>query len=331
MRAGGGRRRPERQVEPRRGRTSPAPRRLFDVAVEEPDLGRAERRGRAGRPIRRSPEGRGTARPPAEAVNPRIAARRVEVEADQAAVASRRRRSLAVATVALAAVLGAAAFALLGPVAGVRTVEVVGAPRTGAPAVLTAGGLSGRPPLIRVDEAQVAAGIVALPWVGGVKVERRWPRTVIVSVVEREPAAVAPCQAGAAAACLVDAGGRVLAPVGDDPQAADLPRLAGVPAAGEPGATLPEAALGPLAVALALPVALRPLVAGVRGEAGEVSLDLRASGREAAPPVIRLGAPDRIPDKLTAAATVLARTSVNGLAVLDVRVPESPALTRVRR
>jgi hypothetical protein len=98
-----------------------------------------------------------------------------------------------------------------------------------------------------------------------------------------------------------------------------------------PGDTLPAEARGALTVAVALPEALRPLVQGVRADGGEVVLDLQAPGRGASPPVVRLGLPDRIPDKLTSAATVLARTSVNAVAVLDVRVPESPALTRFRR
>jgi len=266
-------------------------------------------------------------------IDPRIAARRAQVEAEVAAAGTRRRRRLAMATIALVTLVGAGALVLLSPLASVRTIEVRGAERTGALAVRAASGLSAGPPLLRVDERRVAASIAALPWVRSARLERRWPRTVVLTVEERRrAAAVAPCQAGRASSCLVDADGRVLAATSDDPKAAaGLPRLAEVPVAGEPGAALPDAARGPLAVAVALPDALRPLVRGVRAEDGEVILDLQAPGRDATPPVVRIGRPDRISDKLTAAATVLARTSVNGVDVLDVRVPESPALTRVRR
>lgn len=287
------------------------------VAAEQP-----ARTGAAGKAMRSA----------SPMIDPRIAARRAGVEAEAAAVGARRKRRVAVMTLALVVLVGAGALVLLSPLVSVRTVEVRGATRTGSAAVRAASGLSSRPPLVRIDEERVRSRITAMPWVQRVRVERHWPHTVVLSIEERQPAVVVPCLGGGAASCLVDLSGRVLAPVTDDPRAAAaLPRLAGVPAAGGPGTALPAAARGPLAVALALPAALRPLVLGVRSEGNEVALDLQAPGREATPPVVRLGSADRLADKLTAAATVLARTSVNGVAVLDVRVPESPALTRVAR
>jgi cell division protein FtsQ len=281
-----------------------------------PERGARSRRGR---------------RPEAPPIDPRIAARRAEVQAEAAGAIARRRRRVAAFTMVVVLLAASGAAALLSPLTSVRTIEVIGAERTPASEVRAASGLGSGPPLVRVDEARARARIAGLPWVDEVRLERRWPRTVVITIEERAPAAVAPC-AAAAGSCLVDASGRVLAPASADPKgAASLPRLAGVPAAGPPGATVADAVQGPLAVAVALPEALRPLVAGVRGDGGEVALDLQAPGRAQSPPVVRLGGADRIPEKLTAAATVLARTSVNGLAVLDVRVPESPALTRVRR
>jgi len=273
-------------------------------------------------------------------INPRIAA--ADVEAEAAATSSRRRRRLATVTIAVVAVICGGGLVLLSPLASVRTIKVIGADRSGEAAVRAASGLASGPPLVRLDTDVVIARIVALPWVLGVRLERRWPRTVVVSVEERQPVALAPCQGpsgpagrgaqGGTASCLVDASGRVLAPSSDDPGASALvPRLSGMEVAGAPGTSLPEAGRGPLAVALALPGALRPLVLAVRADGNEVVLDLRAPGRDASPPVVRLGPPDRITGKLTAAATVLARTSVNGVAVLDVRVPESPTVTRFRR
>ncbi len=263
-------------------------------------------------------------------VDPRIAARGDEVEAGTAVVASRRRRRWAVAIGAVLA-LAVGGLTVLSPLVGVSTVRVSGAPHTGAAAVRAASGLRKGQPLVRIDSARATARVRRLPWVSLVTLERRWPVGVVLTVTERAPAVVVACQDGGPAGCLVDRGGRVLASAVDDPEAGTLPRLTGVPVAGGPGSDLAEQARGPLAVATALPNGLRALVAGVRGDGGEVSLDLRAPGRDASPPVVRLGPPDRIPDKLTAAATVLARTSVNGVAVLDVRVPESPALTRIRR
>jgi cell division protein FtsQ len=334
--------------------------RLFDAAVEEPDLLVADRTaraarsrggsstsaGRGGRRRAQTAPTRGKHRAgatgghprPREAevrtgamIDPRIAARRERVAAEAAAATPRRGRRLAACTVILVVVLSAAALVALSPVAGVRSVEVGGAGRTGSAAVRAASGLDDRPPLLRVDVGRIAARVEALPWVGTARVERRWPRTVAITVEERRPAAVAPCRAPGEW-CLVDATGRVLGPTSDDSKAAaGLPRIGEVPAAGRPGESVPQAARGPLAVAVALPEALRPLVSLVTAEGNEVALNLVAPGRQASPPVVRLGLPERIPEKLTAAATVLARTSVNGVGVLDVRVPESPALIRARR
>jgi len=264
-------------------------------------------------------------------IDPRIAARREQVEADAAAVMRRRRRWRLVGVAALALIVGAGAVTVLSPLAGVRTIEVTGASRTGSDAVRSATGLRSGAPLVRIDTDAVVARVAALAWVRRVTLERRWPRTVVLTVEERTAVAVTPCRA-VPQGCLVDRSGRVLGPVvPDDGTTATLPRLVGVPVAGDPGTQLPETAQGPLAVASILPSALRPLVAGVRGEGAEVTLDLEAPGRSGGPPVVRLGPLERVPEKLTAAATVLARTSVNAVAVLDVRVPESPALTRIRR
>ena len=303
--------------------------RPFDAATEEPDLIEAER---GARRLAREPRQADRSKPPPLMVHPTSPARRSPVEADPAAAGLRRRRRRALVAIGAAVAAAGAALAALSPLASVHQVEVVGAPRTGVEAVRAASGLEAQPPLLRVDAGQVAASVQELPWVRTATVERRWPRTVVLRVDEREPAAVAPCRAGADTGCLVDATGRVLAPASSDRRAsAGLPRLTGVPEAGEPGSTLAGTASGALAVATSLPSALRPLVLGIRGDGPEVVIDLRAPGREQAPPVVRVGPPDRIQDKLTAAATVLARTSVNGVAVLDVRVPESPALTRVKR
>ena len=311
-----------------RGRGSRGPQ-LFDAATEEPDLLEADRRARRARVEQRR---NAAAAARGVMVDPGVAPRTAPVEADPRAVGLRRRRRRALGATVLALALCGAALAALSPLASVRHIEVVGAHRTGAPAVRAASGLDDGTPLVRVDARQVAAGIEELAWVGRVAVERRWPRTVVLTVEERQPAAVAPCQSSPEPGCLVDGSGRVLAAAGSDPRAtAGLPRLVGVPVAGEPGSTVPDATIGALAVAVSLPSALRPLVLGVRGDGPEVLLDLRAPGRALTPPVVRLGPPDRIQDKLTAAATVLARTSVNGVAVLDVRVPESPALTRPKR
>lgn len=302
---------------------------VFDGALEEPGLLEAELGARRVRAARRQEAAEAAASP---MIDRAAAARAAQARVDAASAQGRRRRRRAAAVLGAALLLSAAALGALSPLASVRDIVVAGADRTGPAAVREASGLEDGPPLLRVDAEEVTTMVQRLAWVQRVTVERRWPRTVVLTVEERQPAAVAPCEASASAGCLVDGSGRVLAPAtADQRAAASLPRVAGVPPAGEPGSWLPDLARAALTVALDLPPALRPLVREVRGEGNEVVLDLRAPGREGAPPVVRLGGPDRIHDKMTAAATVLARTSVNGVAVLDVRVPESPALTRLAR
>ncbi len=44
---------------------------------------------------------------------------------------------------------------------------------------------------------------------------------------------------------------------------------------------------------------------------------------------VRLGAPQQLEEKFRAALTVLGQVDTNALATLDVRIPESPVLTRL--
>lgn len=80
--------------------------------------------------------------------------------------------------------------------------------------------------MLNVDLEAVRQQILALPYVGDARVSRRLPDTLIVDIVERQPAAVWQHQGRLA---LIDAGGRVLQPVtlGAVP---NLPLLVGVDA-----------------------------------------------------------------------------------------------------
>jgi cell division protein FtsQ len=276
-----------------------------------------------------------------EPMDPRVAARLADVAAvrREEEVRARRRRSLLVlgAFVLVAGLLGL----VLSPVLGAHHVRVAGIAHTRKEDVVAASHLDRSDALVRVSTGSVARRVEALPWVEKARVSRQWPRTVRISITERKPAAVAPCGEGT---CLVDASGRVLAraatAAGDRPDAppaseaavdpGDLPVIANVDAAGLPGTTIPPSARPALAVALALPASLRPIVLAVRGNGPLVEIALKVPGRERNPPIIRLGDATRIPDKLTAAATVLASRGTAGLAgveIVDVRVPEAPTLT----
>jgi len=261
-------------------------------------------------------------------------ARRIRVRRD---AGQRRLRRLTLVLAALALVVGAA-VATRSSLLDVDRVEVTGAEQTSAEAVLRAAAVEPGEPLVSVDLEAAARRVEQLPWVDDVTVARRWPSTVEVQVSEREPVALA--QLTGAHDALVDAEGRVLAverrPAdgGDDEAGAEGE---GVPGGGAPaglaslvvltdvdgpvveGGTLEDDARQALRVALA--VAER-----MPGAVTSVSTELEAELADGG--IIRFGDAERLDAKVTAAKTVLDQVDLSCLAVLDVRVPGSPALTR---
>ena len=253
-------------------------------------------------------------------IDPRFRRRLIEVRRHE----GRRRLRLLAGATACAAVLGAAWGASRSPLLDVDHVRLTGAAHTRPSRIIqTAGSLPGRP-MVDLDEAAAAQRIERLPWVADARVRRRWPNTVSIEVRERAPAASVPAAGGGWA--LVDDRGRVLEPVPNAP--ADRPALEGVPPVGAPGTLVPAGARGALAVARALTPALRLRVgAVVRAPDGELRLRLRADG------VVRLGDTGGLEPKLVAAEAVLGDLDTHGVdghgvAVLDVRVPDTPVLTR---
>ena len=255
-------------------------------------------------------------RPPATApIDPRFRRRRIEV---RRRAGRRRLRLLAVVTVSAAA-LGAAWGASRSPLLDVDHVRLTGATHTQPLKIIqTAGSLPGRL-MVDLDETAAAHRIERLPWVADARVRRRWPNTVSIAVRERAPAASVPAVRGGWA--LVDDSGRVLAPVASAP--ADRPVLEGVPPVGAPGTVVPARTRASLEVARGLTPAMRLWVAAVvRAPDGDLQLRLRADG------VVRLGDTAALGPKLLAAEAVLADVGARGVAVLDVRVPDTPVLTR---
>jgi cell division protein FtsQ len=220
---------------------------------------------------------------------------------------------------ASAAAVGAGWGASRSPLLDVDHVRLTGVAHTQPLRIIqTAGSLPGRP-MVDLDEAAAAHRIERLPWVADARVRRRWPSTVSIEVRERAPTASVPAATGGWA--LVDDSGRVLEPVANAP--ADRPALEGVAPVGGPGTLVPARTRAPLAVARALTPALRLRVgAVVRAPDGELQLRLRADG------VVRLGDTGELRPKLVAAETVLGDVEARGVAVLDVRVPDTPVLTR---
>ncbi len=250
-------------------------------------------------------------------MDPRIHRRRVEVRRE----AGKRRFRVLIGVTAMVAV-GVGGWAANGSsLLDVDRVVVMGAGHTRPDEARFASGLRRGEPLSGVDEGAAARGVETLPWVGQATVSRRWPDTVRIRVVEREPVAVAASAGGGPA--LVDRSGRILEWTDAPPPG--LAVLAGLLPVGPAGTTLGPDGVAALAVAVALPAELRARALGVapaEGERGEVDIRLQPEG------TVRLGPPEDLDRKFNAIRTVLAQVDVRNLSVLDVRRPESPVLTR---
>jgi cell division protein FtsQ len=257
-------------------------------------------------------------RPAAEKVippiDPRFRQRRIEVRRVEG------RRRLRVLLILLGFVLFALAVwaSTRSPFLDVDRVRVTGSAHVPEAAVAAASGIHRGTAMFDVDEATARRRVEALPWVLRARVQRRWPATVTIEVQERAPIAALPGPGGVA---LVDRTGRVLTVAPAPPPG--QPLLVGLAPAGPPGTRIGGRAGDLLAVARAVPPSVAPRLAGiVAAEGGQVELRLRPSG------VVKLGPPTALGEKLLAVETVLTQVDLTRLAVLDVRVPASPAVTR---
>ncbi len=250
-------------------------------------------------------------------MDPRFHRRRIEVRREE----GRRRFRVLVGITAVVA-LGCGGWAATDSVLlDIDHVVVEGAVHTPPAEARFASGLRPGEPMLDVDERAARLGVESLPWVQEATVRRHWPGRVRIHVVERSAAAVAPAANGSAA--LVDGTGRVLEWVATGPP--ELPVLAGLPPAGPPGTSLGAEGVATLRVAVALPIELRARTAGLApagGAGGEVELRLNPEG------MVRLGPPEDLDRKFTAIRAVLAQVDLRNLAILDVRRPDSPVLTR---
>jgi cell division protein FtsQ len=243
----------------------------------------------------------------------RIRERRIAVLRD--AGRRRLRRLVVVCSVAAVVVLGW--LATRSPLLDVDHIEVHGAIRTSADTVREASGVSTGDPLVGVDGGAVARRVAALPWVADARVERQLSGSLTITVRERQPAAVV---ARDMRLLMVDAGGRVLGAVASVPAGLVVVEVADpLPKPGERvGAEVRDALDIAQRAAGALPAAVR----AVRHDDAGLALALRDGGS------VLLGDAGHLDSKLVAVAAMLDRVDRSCLAVLDVRVPASPVLTR---
>lgn len=252
-------------------------------------------------------------RPP---IDPRIRQRRITVLREE----GRRRLRLLLGAVLVSALLVGGWGATRSPLLDVDGIDVEGASRTTRDEILAASGIRFGQAMVDLDEQGATRAVADLPWVRTASVERRWPDSVVITVVERD--AVAAARGPGDGWALIDATGQVLALLTSAPS--DLLALGGIAPAGPPGSLLGGSAAELLAVVVAVPPDLRARVSAVQaGTEGGVELRLQPEG------TVRLGAPRQLEEKFRAALTVLGQVDTRALATLDVRIPESPVLTRV--
>jgi cell division protein FtsQ len=166
--------------------------------------------------------------------------------------AARRRRLLVRAGAAVAVVVVLAWLLWGSPVLGVHRIQVDGAGSLTSAEVVEVAGITEGTPLLRVDVDAAEARVARLPQVASVEVTRGWPRSVVITVVERVPVAVVE-QDGARS--LVDADGVLFDTVTGDLPSGVVPLDVADPG---PDDRVTRAALAAL---VALPEAVRADVA----------------------------------------------------------------------
>lgn len=253
-------------------------------------------------------------RPTGEIIDPRIAARRAQVERDR----GRRRRRRLGAVAAVACAVATTWFVSRTALLDVDAVRIEAGEHVTEEQVLEAAGVRLGHQLVDLDAGAIRTRLLALPWVRDADVRIDWSGTVVLRVLEREP--LAAVLDPAARWLLVDTEGRVLGPLAE-PGWLVLEGLQPAPVG--------EQVSGPVEPALTVARSLSP---GVRSRVsavvvapdGAIRLRLVPSGE------VAFGPATAVEEKVLALRTVFAQVDDRCLATLDVRVPDRPVITRDR-
>ncbi|WNV77355.1 FtsQ-type POTRA domain-containing protein [Geodermatophilus sp. DSM 44513] len=227
----------------------------------------------------------------------------------------RRRRLLVRAGVAVA-VLGLLGWLLWGsPVLAVAAVRVDGAGTLTSAEVVDVAGVATGTPLLRVDVAAAEARVARLPQVADVEVTRGWPRSVVVTVVERVPVAVVEEAGGRS---LVDRDGVLFDAVTGRPPAGAVPLDVADPGPDD------RATRAALAALVALPGDVRADVAGARAPSPE---DVRLTLADGT--TVLWGSAEEAGEKAETLVALLGQLRAGALApagTIDVSTPSAVVL-----
>jgi cell division protein FtsQ len=252
-------------------------------------------------------------------IDPRIRQRRVAV---RRGAGRRRLRWILTGLVVMVLAVGAV-LVLHTSLFSSRVVVVTGShPHTTTAAILTAAGLDRRVPLVDMDPAAAAARVEALPYIATARVWRRWPDGVTVAVTERLAVAVMSGPGGSWSE--VDGTGRTLAVGPARPPA--IPQLVVSTATGPlpptpVGESLPPATEPGLKVCTTLPMAFSAQVVSVT-VATDTTVNLALNSGL----TVMLGTATDLSSKYEDVAAVIAHASLRGKKVIDVTVPDAPAV-----
>ena len=228
--------------------------------------------------------------------------------------ASRRGRSLRVGG-GLLLLVGALWFLWAGPVLAVGTVQVDGAGTLAADEVREAAGIEVGTPLLRVDVEDVQARVGRLPHISAVEVTRGWPRSVVITVVERVPVAVV---GEAGRRSLVDRDGVLFDTVTGAPPPGVVPLDVAEPGPGD------AATMAALEALVALPSDVRD---GIDGAAVAGPEDITLTLTDGT--LVRWGGPAESATKATVLTALLDRMADGALdpaGTIDLSTPDAVVL-----
>jgi cell division protein FtsQ len=249
---------------------------------------------------------------PALVVDDRMRRRRLAVEL---AAKDRRYRRIAWILLPFALLITGVVVAYL-PMLDVDRIVVGGNTQEPAETVVWASRIDRGDPLLTIDVVGAERRIERLAWVDEATVTREWPGTVRITVTERIPIATLTPGEGRPTG-LVDRDGRVLEVGGIVPP--DLVELTGLDPYLAQGRPIPAAGRPALALAVALSEQLP-------GAALSVNVDLDVS--LAVGGIARFGSDEQLHAKLVALEAILSDVDTENMAVLDLRVPTNPTITR---
>lgn len=184
--------------------------------------------------------------------------------------------------------------------------------------VLEAAGVKQGDSMIGLDLAKIDEGVTSLSWVSEVTIERKWPRTILITLKEREPSVIAVLPNGQK--FLLDRSGVVL---DEFHETSDLLPFIRVDEVGVLGTQI--SGITPLLRAAeevtpdlgAWILALAATGGGVRAElVGGV--------------IAELGIGTDFRDEMRSLATVLTRVQLSCIEVIDVSIHQNPVITRTQ-